>query len=522
MKNTKSGSANITATVTSTNEKDYLTPDPNEFVYTVTVNEKVPTITLNKTSVTLKSTPVTRTASTTVTLTGAFLDDGNYSVSTIASGLGISPTSFTVAEGEVSQEFTITYNPGDVAVAANSENISFSDGTTSVDLIVNYSSIVAHEWATVSTATTWDWTKLTGANNELTGSTTPKNTDEFLLGDMDGEVLAQNIGYNPATFNACALKVVCQYAVRDKKYLQGNSIKLKTSVPGKLTVVFSNTGGSRPYRHLTINGDLTEFKSNASSEKDVTASELYVPAGEITIAGYIPDQDDAAARKDKEGAYVDVVGPTMLRIYSITFTPLAEVPTTVGSTITACGYNTFSSIYPLDLSTLTSGMKAYVVSEISDNMAVLTESTAKVPARTGLIIKGTASGDFTIETTSDATSAPANNLLVGVPNGLTLAKAAGSYNNYVFGWEDAANPAFYLINGTEAILPAGKAYLHTSSTLTSGASAPSIFRIVESENNATSIESIEQAEKAVKFVEKGRLLIKKNGIVYDALGRIVK
>ena len=41
-------------------------------------------------------------------------------------------------------------------------------------------------------------------------------------------------------------------------------------------------------------------------------------------------------------------------------------------------------------------------------------------------------------------------------------------------------------------------------------------------NGATSIDAIEASEKAVKFVENGKLLIKKNGVVYDTTGRVVR
>ncbi len=525
LNNSVNGTATLVAMLSSANEENYTTPSPNTFEYVYTVNAKVPTYTLDKAdnAITLRSTPIHREASTsetaTVTMSADFLEgtSGTVAFTSDVNGLSVSPTSFTISSGSVaSTTFTITYNSA--SGASGTATLRFTDGNSHTkDLAIDYASIVAHEWATVSTATTWDWTKLTGDNVQLSTSTTPTNSAEFLLGDMDGEVLTQNIGYDPSTFNADALKVVCQYPVRDKKYLQGHSVKFQTSVPGTVTVVFSNTGKDRPYRHLKVNDVVTEFKSATSSE--VTASNIYVPAGEVTITGYIPDASDP------QSGNKDAVGATMLRIYSITFTPLAEsVPTTVGSTITACGYNTFSSIYPLDLSTLTDGMTAYVVSEVSDGKAVLTASAAKVPARTGLIIKGTASTAFTIATTADETTAPAANLLVGVPNGTTLAKADGSsYNNYVLGWETASNPGFYLINGTSATLTSGKAYLHTSSTLSSGeGTAPSIIRIVDEENNATYIEAIDSSDEAVKFIENGQFFILKNGITYDLLGRIVK
>ena len=48
---------------------------------------------------------------------------------------------------------------------------------------------------------------------------------------------------------------------------------------------------------------------------------------------------------------------------------------------------------------------------------------------------------------------------------------------------------------------------------------PAPIRIIE---NATNIQNIEGQEKAVKFIENGQMFIKKNGVVYDAMGRVIR
>ena len=485
--------------------------------YTVKAKkDATPTLSLSSSSgsISLKSYEGAR--SVTVTLTGANLTEGTViTPSPSVAGVTISPESVTVpASGEVSQEFTFTTT----ASTAASTVITFSHtGATSKTYTLSYSKTAQRSLSqvNVSSATTWDWSKAyNSANVQLTDATSPTKSEEFLLSNI-AEV------NNDANFNAQALVVKTEYATRkdgSNYMMQGYKVTFHTTVPGLVDVDFSNTGGSRPYRYLCVNGVVTEFKS-ASSSTIENATNIYVPAGDVIISGYIPDASDPAVRDG------DNVGETMLRIYKVVFTPLAEsVPSTVGATITACGYNTFSSIYPLDLSTLTSGMTAYVVSSITDSKAVLTATKAKVPARTGIIVKGT-SGAFTIATTSDATTTPEANLLVGVPNGTTVEKASGTgYNNYVFGWEDAANPGFYLINETSATLVAGKAYLHTSSALSvaGSGSAPSVIRIVDEESNATSLSEIESSDEAVKFIQNGQLFIKRNGVVYDAMGRVIR
>lgn len=133
----------------------------------------------------------------------------------------------------------------------------------------------------------------------------------------------------------------------------------------------------------------------------------------------------------------------------------------VSGTISESGWNTFSSNYKLDLSTITNGT-VYVATATSGSNVTLTSTTAKVASGEGLMIKGTPGDEFTIAATADAATLTGDNLLVGLPTGGTVAK---NNNNYVFGWATASDPGFYLVNATEPVLGAGKAYLHTNSAL---------------------------------------------------------
>ena len=145
--------------------------------------------------------------------------------------------------------------------------------------------------------------------------------------------------------------------------------------------------------------------------------------------------------------------------YQATFT----IPETVSGTISASGWNTFSSNFNLDLSTIANGT-AYVASAASGSTVTLTSCTDKVAAGEGLMIKGTPDATFTISVTADAATFSGTNKLVGLPNGGTVAK---DNNNYVFGWPSETPTAygFYLIDSTEPALGAGKSYLHTDAAL---------------------------------------------------------
>ena len=131
--------------------------------------------------------------------------------------------------------------------------------------------------------------------------------------------------------------------------------------------------------------------------------------------------------------------------------------------ITASGWNTFSSNYALDLSTI-SGGTAYVATTVDNTVVTMTKTTAKIAAGTGIMINGSPNAAFTIGVTPSAPLLEANNQLEGLPNGGTVAVAGEGYN-YVFGWTDPADPGFYLIDSDQPTLGANKAYLHTTTAL---------------------------------------------------------
>lgn len=127
----------------------------------------------------------------------------------------------------------------------------------------------------------------------------------------------------------------------------------------------------------------------------------------------------------------------------------------ISYTIPASGYGTFCSEYPLDLSKLPEGVKAYGVESQSDASVTLSEITTAVKGGTGLIIKGTGGTEFNFESVDCSTSP--NNLLKG-----TLAPT------YL-----PAGTAWGLKNGKfqpnlAGTLPAHKAYL-PAETSTGGA-----------------------------------------------------
>lgn len=279
------------------------------------------------------------------------------------------------------------------------------------------------------TAATWDWSKY-GTKEIGTAS------QEFYRSDILVDNVAKyDLAAPAADFGPEKTMVLNgDFIVRDSKYCQVTTAMFKTTVPGTITVEFSNTGGNRPYRYLSVNGVLTQYKSNVSNET-VTTGDIAVAAGEVKLAGILdPSADDTGAGQ-----------VNFLRIYKITFAP-TEVPTTVSATLASSGYTTFASPYDLSFENVEGLDAAYVVSDVSETNATLTKVTA-VPAGTGVILKGTAGSELSIPVATYTGSAITNEL-VGVLNACTV-KANSVY--VISGGE------FKLYTGTEII--GGKAYL---------------------------------------------------------------
>ena len=190
-------------------------------------------------------------------------------------------------------------------------------------------------------------------------------------------------------------------------------------------------------------------------------------------------------------------------------------PSSVSKTITAAGWATYCSPYALDLEHATGLTDAYIVTGGADGVLAKTSvKSGTVPANTGLLLKASA-GTATIPVAASGSTDVSSNKLVGVTAATVIDAAAG----YVL----MASPTlgFYL-NSSAFTVGANTAYLPVGFTGSNPDTAPSAFRIVDEENGATNIDAIDATEEAVKFIENGKLFIKKNNVVYDALGRVVR
>ena len=185
----------------------------------------------------------------------------------------------------------------------------------------------------------------------------------------------------------------------------------------------------------------------------------------------------------------------------------------VSKTVTAAGWATFCSPYALDFSSAIANLEAaYLVTGATGDVVDLDEVTGTVPAGTGLLLKG--KGDCTIPVVASSATNVSDNQLVGKTAEYSLPAGQGSVL-----LNGANGVCFYINPNHEFTVGANTAYLPLGFNSTG---APSAFRLVDEENNATNIENVEANETAVKFFENGQIYILRDGITYDALGRKVR
>ena len=402
-------------------------------IFAITVNaleESVePVLNISEKTITLALNSSVTEKNAEFTITGKNLTDGTYNLNIPkVDGLSVLPTSFTVTGGEVSQKFTVTYNGQTDGTA----NISATVGDLTVTVVVDYSYRADFATlATVSDATTWDWTSWNETvelkNDE---STTLSSTEQYVYIDI---VDTYNLTA-PSNFDTKTIAFKGQYPVRGKKS-QAGTWYIKTSVAGNLEVTFSDTGssGDGPKRYLNINGNNTKYYTQRNGNSDQKTVTVFVPAGDIAITGMGEDGTSWQA----------------ICIYKITFTPATETPVT-SVTVGETGYRTFTSSYPLDFTTPIDGLTAYTA-EISEGQVTFNEVKGTVPAGEGLLLKAK-EGEYTLKVAEVMPAAAVNAF-----EGTLVEKMEGAG---IFVLMDGANGVgFYKTTAESFTVGANTAYL---------------------------------------------------------------
>lgn len=135
------------------------------------------------------------------------------------------------------------------------------------------------------------------------------------------------------------------------------------------------------------------------------------------------------------------------------------------------GMTTYTSKFKLDFTKPINGLKAYVVSSVTNGKAELTEVTGKVPAGTGLILKGTVEQNYAIPYAIGEVGVVTNKL-EGVLNDTEI---GGNDLDYIL--KDGK-----FVKASAGMLSAGKAYLKLDAALARG--------VVEIDGDATGVGAV--------------------------------
>lgn len=424
------------------------------FIAVVTLaDSNEPQLAVSPKTLDLNLSPIVLTKSSTFTLTGANLTNGSYNLTLPnLAGLSVEPTSFTVADGAVNQEFTVTYS-SNVDVTASTAMITAKVGDLSAGVTVNYSAkTVPTTLQSISEATSWDF------DTDVTYS----GKADYTMTDTEKEIVYADydqLSYK-ATFNASALAFKGKYPFRNsnKRFAQEGTLKFNTTVPGTIVVKFSDTGSGASAtavkRYLIVNGEQTEYWSSRenngdapyAAQLDVTTGEIEVPAGDVTITG-----------------------SSAIIVSKIVFTPKAEEPATVATitvpeTITdgEFYYTTFSSDKALDFSGV-KGIEAYTGVKTGNGAYLTLTQVEQIPANTGVVIKAAKAKDYTIPFAEGDVEAPEANDLIAAVETVSSSTVTNGYliNDYMDTWEGSA--LVFRSIGSAADIPAGTAYLSLTS-----------------------------------------------------------
>ena len=277
----------------------------------VTVNAPtVPTIYTETTGITLASDRIAQDEKS-FTFSGLNLEHNvTISLESDVAGMSVSPAVVIPIEKTITdQEVTIRYKSLEDVAEANVNLVVAYSETVKLIVPLTYSSTEGYETVTsISAATTWNWTN---ANSAEKGTLDANSI--IVLANMDGWV---------NTFNARAISGRLQYYYYGNNCAQGHNLKFNTTVPGKVSVKFSNTGKKDVARAPRITDAEGTYAATEGSYNTKDADKLTyshnVAAGDVFIEGFVMS---------------DPIVLNMLRFYEVKFLPTHTLSFAGGGTI---------------------------------------------------------------------------------------------------------------------------------------------------------------------------------------------
>ena len=371
-----------------------------------------------------------KVATPTFTPNGTYFEGASQSV-TIACATDGATIEYSTDNGDTWTDYTEAFN---VTATTTVKAKATKDGCIDSDVAsATFTKFDKSELVAISGEKTWTIPTSLTLQLKNDGTTTPAKYDEYYTYSDIATINGNDLG----TFDGTTLAFSGEYPYRGSSGSQNGNLQFKTTVPGIVTVEFSNTGSSNKDRWVKVNETTGTVEANGTTKRTET---FVVGDGTVTIS-----------HVDKDGNLSNG-----LRIYSITFTPVVK------ATIGTYKYATLSSQFDMDFTDGVEGLTAYKAVSATASTITLEEVTGKVKAGDGLVIKGTA-GTYTIPTTTGASTiydAPATINMFGCDGSWDEVGVAGSGTNFVLSVQDE-KVVFAPVKNSEkkAKLKAGQAAL---------------------------------------------------------------
>ena len=427
-------------------------------------------------------------------------------------------------------------NPTDVQIAVNEEPsisvIATEINATAAETVGTIA--ISYENITISEANDFAILFYNAEEEELESEDEPNwvlVSVEAAAAPAEGYVVSYAIGSNEGAARTAYFKV---YALDGEDLVYSNLVTISQA---EYVAPEHGTTPEDPYSvaevlvandatDVYVEGYIVGFVTGTSSFTTTIASgnnsnwALADDAGEDSFDNIIPIQISGASTQASYGLSNNphLMGAKVLIKGNITnyfskrgIKNVAEISIlSVSLVLGTNGYSTFAADFAYTVSDDATAYKAHY--DAQQGAVVLTEVEGVIPANTGIILKGEEGAHVTITPSDKEVTADfEDNDLVGV---LTPTAVTKDDNVYVI----TTNEDGTKFNPCGSVtIPAHKAYMVIEQL---PANAP--VRIIFAENNATAIQNLEGDETAVKFIENGKLYIRKNGVVYDATGAVVR
>ena len=446
-------------------------------------------------------------------------------------------------------EITAKSSDEDIATVAktgeNEYTVTAVSGTEQgVDATITFTAAktATHKAATSTVTATVKDTRtaapISFAVSEVTKDLEDSYTGQALINEESLDVTWNSSNENVATVENGTVTLVGEGETTISATFNGNNTYKLTTMEYTLTVTYVNKPGSEnnPYTvaqaraaidagtgvigvYATgiVSEIVTEYSSqyhnisyNISADGSTTGDQLQAYRGKGFNGANFTSEDDI-----KVGDVVVIYG-TLKKYNDIyEFDANNQLKSfTHYITLGANGWSTYAANFKYTVSGATVYTAALSTTDANYVILNAADANAVIPANAGIILKGESSGaTATITASAEDATTLTENQLVGVVEEVNSFNVANAYI-LATNVDGDGLTKFHLYEGS--IFPAHKAYM----VIEGANNAP--IRIEFAENNTTDINAIEASEKAVKFFENGKIFILRDGVVYDATGRVVR